>query len=282
MTARQELANLVSLLSERALAVVDSVARGSERQCNDETLAFALQYVCGIQPMWMYDRDDDDGGGGDRKHLFIHSQCVATELKRHAEFVAALRNCDNRFERNGARFEFSANQELASFVALKRALGSRSLDIESRLDTLYLPIYHENHCSLLLYSVPRRLAIHLDSLSSDAHQLRARAILGMLVDAGLLRPYLFQLRAPASTPFQRGSWECAWCALLFARWWRHLVRANTAVEQCRTVRVDHAAVRVLAGEIGDKHRERESLAAYAQRLELGFGAVLRAPPKKAK
>lgn len=269
VTPRLELSNMCTTLLERAAGIVRAVAAGEGRQCVDEITAFGLQFGCDIAPAWMYGRPE-------ARHLFVHSQSTSAEMNLYEQFCARLDACDaSRFERPSTQFEFSANAERASFYTLRHLMlqetGRCTLLSDVNIESLYMPIYHGNHCSLLVYSVPRRVAFHLDSIRCRQHQDRAQRIVQMLVSAGLLQPFTFRLELPAAR-LQHEMWECGWCALLLARWWRSS-DATVALGDAHNVALDGDAVAALAALLLERNIRNVGLDLFSQRLERSFGAL---------
>lgn len=267
VTPRVELGNFLFEPSERTLAMVAAVAHyGDRRQCVDEVTAYALQFVCKIMPAWMYGRED-------ARHLFIHPQSVSAELVRHQKYLEKIDALD-RFERANFPFAFEYNGETASLYALQKLLAEHkrtSLLSDPLVDSIYMPIYYGNHCSMLVLSLPRRIFVHFDSVRCQLHVERAQLIVNMFLAAKLFPPFMVGVMLPLAQT-QSETWECGWCAILFANWWRE-AGAGANMEDVRRVLIGYPEVAALARKILEAHGKRAPLLQYSQRLELAFGIL---------
>jgi len=261
---RRELASLTSTLSEPAHQLVRDVAAGAELQATDEVLMFALQHLLQISPT-------SDYGKEGARHLYVHSRVVTDELCAFERFTTRFERM-SALERRQQVFYFNPESNRhSSLCTLQTALdksGCASLDACTLVDSLYLPIFARNHCSLLVYSVPRRVAFHVDSLRLPEHEQLAQRVVHMLLAAHLLEPNKFRLDLPRALA-QRSTWECVWCVALVAEWWRASL-PDTAVRDVLDVRFDAASVRALCARLVELQEFKLDVCAYAERLQRSF------------
>jgi len=271
LDARRALGYLTRTLDSDSEQLLRSVAAGDEAQCDGSLASFALQQHFGILPASLY-------GTPGAKHFFVHSMSVATELRRFAEYGQMM---PDRFARRETPFQFvDGAPQYASFHALQQALGGPGalLTHDGVVDSLYLLIYAGGHCSLMIVSGRRRKAVHLDSLCIPEHQELARRLMALMISARLLPPNLIELVFPR-TSLQRGSWECNWCALMFAGWWKEQ-QGDGDVHAALAVPVTQPAIVALAREMLACNERMKKLLCYSKRLKRSYGVFQGRVPEK--
>lgn len=263
---------LINVLTEDQQYVVDKVFTKTPTMCRDEIATFALSTVLDIKPIWMY-------GTGDIKHFFIHPFVITEELKKYDEFInmkmATEQNDDDEVITSEKDFDFTCNTELASFVTLKNVLmlnNISKLEFGSTIDSLYMPIYWKGHCSMLILSIPRRKFLHLDSIHNEEHRVVVMKIHRMFVMSNLMFHHGYRIDQ-VWTRVQSDLWECGWCALLFAEWWRNSL-PDTTISDARAVSLSLANLSILAKRILEQQRVRQMTLAYNDRLTRAYGAVV--------
>lgn len=262
--------DLVNVLTEAQQTVVEKVASKSAAMCNDEISAFCLNTVLNIKPIWMY-------GSGNLSHFYIHPYAISAELKNYddyskrlAEHFDSVDDDDNEV----VEFDFVCTTERASFVTLKNCVTLNNipkLDIGSVIDSLYMPIYSQGHCSLLILSIPRRKFMHLDSIHNEPHRVIVDKIKKMFVLSGLTTRFGYRIDQ-VWTRIQSEVWECGWCALLFAEWWRNAL-ADASTNDARQISLSHHNISLLAKRILDQQKIRKMTQAYDARLTRAYEAI---------
>jgi len=263
--------DLINVLTEDQQYVVDKVFTKTPTMCRDEIAVFALNTVLDIKPIWMY-------GSSDIKHFYIHPFVITAELKKYQEFINSkletVRDDDDDEVTSEKDFDFSCNTELASFVTLKNVLmlnNISKLEFGSAIDSLYMPIYWKGHCSMLILSIPRRKFLHLDSIHNEEHRVVVEKIKSMFVMSNLMFHHGYRIDQ-VWTRVQSDLWECGWCALLFAEWWRNS-QPDTSISDARTVSLSQTNLSLLAKRILEQQIVREMTLAYNERLTRAYGAV---------
>lgn len=264
--AEKEMADLTRTLTPHLLSIVSDVANEKPRLCTDEVIAFALQNVCNLDPTWKI-------GASKSGHFFVHSQSTMAELTAFEAYSNEFAEMD-RFEREDARFTFTKGAERSSFLALcetMQMLKTTSLEKTAGLDSLYIPINHSTHWSILIISVPRRTALHLDSLYNKEHQDIARRIISMLISAKLIAPYRFELKMPVPK-IQSSVWECGWAVVLYSIWWSNSSE-QTNFGDCKQISISNTAIVSLAKKILRINTIKERLQCYANRLSNAYDSL---------
>jgi hypothetical protein len=282
---RYDMLTAMHALGEDDESVLRRMLNNSEHlQCNDTLMAFTLQHLFEIVPICLYGRPKT-------RHYFIHSQVVAAELKRFDRFCADPEtDTMNRFEQRERIFQFEPhNMRFSSLYTLQCALAGNcrrsdgqpgaSLAYDTVIDSLYFPIYAANHCSILIFSVPRRVAMHLDSMRNELHRTLAMRLLKMLLAAKLLEKDKFRLDIPLTLQ-QYQDWECGWCALLYAQWWR-VGDAETDIRAVINVPVTREKILELVDELLEVQQRRKKLVLYGERLQRSFHVLLDRPKESA-
>lgn len=268
---------LTNFLTDDKEAVLANVIEKKARMCRDEITSFALSTVMDICPIWMY-------GSNQKTHFFIHPIAISTELKNYQKFLDAIddvvdvddddTNVQHALHKTSRRYEFSFNSDKASFVSLQSIMnlnGLSKLDFGTEIDSLYMPIYDSGHCSLLILSIPRRTFLFLDSLSNERHRKIAELIRRMFVSAEMLFPTAYRVYE-LLTKTQAEDWECGWCALLFARWWRN-ANQETAISEAKSISIRHSEISELAKNIMVQQQLRKQMSFYNDRLTRQYNAV---------
>jgi len=264
--ADKELQNITENLTGHLVSIVTAVTEDKAKLCNDEIVAFALQNVCNVQPAWKF-------GAEQHRHFFIHSQSTSSDLAAFDTYLTQLDEMD-RFDRIDSVFQFRKFGERSSLFTLHELLTESkvsSLENTPHVDSLYFPINKSSHWSLLVVSLPRRTALHLDSLYCAEHQELARRIMSMLTNARLIMPLRFNLIMPR-TMIQTSIWECGWCVLLFATWWR-TAKTETDFSDSRKISLGSEDIVKIAKKTLLRCESKDRLISYADRLSNAYDSL---------
>lgn len=266
LNGQNELSDLQEGLTEHLTGVVESVSKGRTKNCTDEIMSFCLLHVCKISRMWSL-------GQPGKRHFFVRSTSVTRELKRfNGEYREQLARCEDRFDLAQQVFRFSDQFEESPLFALQTQLQGKPLGDCYIIDSLYVPIYADSHFSLMIISVPRQRVIHLDSIGYSTHQEVVQNIISMFLAARILKSSQFAVRL-AKTRVQKEDWECGWCALLFARWWRN-APLDADIDDAVKMPLTQENIQNLCLEILQENSKAAEIYNYAQRLENHYGALL--------
>jgi len=264
--AEKELQNITENLNQHLISIVTAVSENKAKLCNDEIMAFALQNVCNVQPVWKF-------GNEQHRHFFIHSQSTTSDLTAFDTYLSKLSEMD-RFDRIDSVFDFRKFGERSSLFTLHELMKESrvsSLENTPQIDSLYFPINKSSHWSLLVISVPRRTALHLDSLYNAEHQDLARSIMSMLTNAKLIMPLRFTLIMPRTT-MQTSIWECGWCVLLFAKWFR-ASKTETDFSDVRKILLSSNEIVKIAKKILLQCESKDRLLSYSNRLSNAYDSL---------
>lgn len=264
--AEKELQNITENLTPHLISIVTAVSNDKAKLCNDEIMAFTLQNECNIQPVWKFGTDQ-------HRHFFIHSQSTASDLNSFENYLTKLLEMD-RYDRLDSVFNFRKFGERSSLFTLHELLKeSRATSLENtpHIDSLYFPINKSGHWSLLVISVPRRTALHLDSLYNAEHQELARSIMSMLTNAKLIMPLRFNLIMPRTT-IQTSIWECGWCVMLFAKWFR-ATKIETDFSEVRKISLSSTEIVKIAKRILVRCESKDRLLSYSNRLSNAYDSL---------
>lgn len=250
---KSTLDSLVSTLSSDAMARIThayNTGRGERSWATDEVLCWALEKVVGVSRPTL---------AGKSAYVYINSVSLAADVRRYALTKQAFEPSE-LFMRN------------SSMYALREALGGQTLELDATTELVFLPLHSEEsmHWSLLVLDVPRRQAVHFDSLEGT-HSNLARRTLGALIAGGVIARLTWTLSRAKCTQ-QSDAWSCGYFVLVFA----HTCKIG-GVDVAGSMDVDRKRLRDMIAAVMAVARSRASLVDYNQRLANYFGSLIATP-----